>query len=139
MAEEPGEGGGGAPDPAFRGPGGSSGGIFEFAGGIGLFALGFYLVGSRVTISSYFPRWFGDHTFGITLIPFLIGVGFLFFDGRSIVGWVLSSLGLLAILAGVLTSLSLNFEPTSLFHTLIIFGCIAGGVGLMARAFRDHG
>ncbi len=125
--------------PTFRGAGGTPGGVLEFLGGVALFALGLYLVLSRVTVFSYFPRWFGDHTFGITMIPFVAGVGILFFNGRSIVGWACTGLGLLAILGAVVASLTFNFVPTSLVHTLIIFGCMAGGVGLMARAFRDHG
>ena len=124
---------------AFRGPGGTQGGVLEFVGGVALFVLGFYLVLSRVMVFSYFPRWFGDNTFGITMIPFLIGLGMLFFNGKSIVGWVLTGLGLLVIFAAVVASLTFNFQPTSLFHTLLIFGCLAGGLGLMARALRDHG
>jgi hypothetical protein len=124
---------------ANRGPGGTSGGTLEFVCGLGLFALGFYFVFSRVVVFSYFPRWFGDHTFGITMIPFLIGVGMLFFNGRSIVGWALTGLGLLVIFGAVVASLTINYMPTSLFSTLMIFGCLAGGLGLMARALRDHG
>lgn len=123
----------------FRGPGGTRGGVLEFVCGMALFAIGLYLVLSRVTVFSYFPRWFGDHTVGITLIPFLIGIGMLFFNGKSIVGWVCTGLGMLAILGAVIASLTFNFLPTSLFHTLLIFGCMAGGLGLMARALRDHG
>jgi hypothetical protein len=122
----------------FAGPGGTSGGVLEFVVGFGLFALGAYFVTSRVTVFSGFPQWFGDYTFGITLVPFLIGLGMLFFDGRSILGWVLAGAGLLAILGGVLMSLRITFEPTSLFHTLVIFGLLAAGAGVMARALRSH-
>lgn len=140
MGESPNVGNDGDGDRGVsRGPGGTSGGALEFVGGMGLFALGFYLVFSRVVVFSYYPRWFGESTFGITMIPFLIGVGMLFFNGKSIVGWVLTGLGLLVILASVIASLTFNFLPTSLFNTLLIFGCLAGGLGLMARALRDHG
>jgi hypothetical protein len=122
----------------FPGPGGTSGGVVEFVVGLGLFILGAYLVTNRVTVYSGFPRWFGDHTFGITLIPFLLGLGVLFFDGRSILGWVLAGGGLLVIFAGIIASLSIAFEPTSLFATLVIFGLMAAGAGLMARALRAH-
>lgn len=122
----------------FVGPGGTSGGALEFVVGLGLFALGAYLVISRVTVYSGFPRWFGDSTFGITLIPFLLGIGLLFFDGKSVLGWILSVASLLAILGGVLTSLTIAFAPTSLFHTLVIFGLIAAGFGVIARSLRAH-
>ena len=122
----------------FAGPGGTSGGVAEFVVGLGLFLVGAYLVTSRVTVYSGFPRWFGDHTFGITMIPFLLGLGMLFFNGRSILGWVLAGGGLVIIFAGILASLSIAFEPTSLFATLLIFGLMAAGAGLMARALRAH-
>ncbi len=124
--------------PRFVGPGGTSGGLGEFVVGLAFFAFGAYLVMGRVTVFSGFPRWFGDYTFGITLIPFLIGLAIVFFDGRSILGWVLAGAGLLAILAGVLMSLTIAFEPTSLIHTLIIFGLMSAGAGLMAKALRAH-
>jgi hypothetical protein len=122
----------------FRGPGGTPGGILEFVIGLGLLVLGGYLVMSRVMVYSAFPSWFGDHTFGITLLPVLFGIGILFFNGRSILGWVLTAAGLLVIFAGVIASLSIGFQPTNLFNTLIIFGLLAGGIGLLARSLRAH-
>jgi hypothetical protein len=122
----------------FAGPGGTAGGAVEFVVGLGLFVVGSYLVMSRVTVYSGFPRWFGDHTFGITLIPFLAGLAMLFFDGRSILGWALAGGGLAVIFAGIIASLSLAFAPTSLFATLVIFGLMAAGAGLMAPALREH-
>ena len=118
------------PVEGFRGPGGTPGGVLEFVIGIGLVALGGYLVMSRVIVFSGFPAWFGDHTFGITLLPVLFGIGVLFFNGKSILGWALAGLGLLVIFGGVIASLSIAFQPTNLFNVLIIFGLVAGGLGL---------
>jgi hypothetical protein len=122
----------------FVGPGGTSGGVLEFVVGLGLFIAGAYMVMSRVTVWSGFPSWFGDHTFGYTLVPFMLGVGLLFFNGRSILGWILAGGALVAIFAGIVMSLTISFAPTSLFGTLVIFGLLAAGAGLMARALREH-
>ena len=122
----------------FAGAGGTSGGVLEFLVGLGLLALGAYLVTARVTVYGGYFGWFGDHTFGITMLPLLFGVGILFFNGRSILGWALAGLGLLVVLAGVLVNLRIAFEPTNLFNTIVIFGLVAAGVGLIARSLRTH-
>src|SRR5713226_6040377 len=74
----------------------------------------------------------------LTMLPLLIGVGVLFFDGKSKLGWILTAGGLLTILAAVLMSLSIHWEPTSLFNTLLMFGLLAAGVGLVARSLRPY-
>jgi hypothetical protein len=68
----------------------------------------------------------------------LIGIGVLFFDGKSKIGWILSAGGLLTILAAVLMSLSIQWAPTSLFNTILMFGMLAGGLGLIARSLRAY-
>jgi hypothetical protein len=118
--------------------GGTSGGVGEFLFGLGLLVLGGFLVASRVTVHSGYWGWFGGSTFGITLLPLLFGVGLLFFNGRSIAGWLLAGAGLIVVFAGVLLNLSIAFTPTSLFSTLLMFGCMAAGLGLIARAVREH-
>ena len=105
---------------------------------IGLLVLGGFLVMNRVTVHTGYWSWFGQSTFGITLLPLLFGVGLLFFNGRSIVGWLLAGGGLLVIFAGILANLNITFTPTSLFATLLMFGSMAAGLGLIARAVREH-
>jgi hypothetical protein len=125
--------------PKFQ-PGGTPGGGGEFLGGLVLLALGIYLVFDRVTVHTSFWRFFGSAqaSFGITLLPLLLGVAALAFNGRSMVGWLLSIGGLLFIVAGVLMNLDIYFQPTSLWATLIMFGLIAGGAGLFVKSLRPH-
>ena len=74
----------------------------------------------------------------MTMLPLLIGIGVLFFDGKSKLGWFLSGGGLLTILAAVLMSLSIHWAQTSLFNTLLMFGMLAAGFGLVARSLRAY-
>ena len=60
----------------------------------------------------------------------------LFFDGRSLPGWLLTAAGAVIILAGIIANLHLYFRPTSLFDTLVILILLAGGLGLVARSLR---
>lgn len=126
-----------------RGAGGTPGGIPTFFAGLGLTVLGGYLILNQVQVTSsfgFFGRWgIGRQAgFGLTMLPLLIGIGVLFFDGKSKLGWFLGIGGLLTILAAVLMSLSIYWAPTSLFNTLLMFGAFAGGLGLVARSLRAY-
>ena len=122
-----------------KGAGGTPGGLGEFFAGLAMTAGGGYLLLNQVTVTSGFWQLWGYNAFGISLIPLLIGIALLFFDGRSKLGWLLTAGGALVILLGILTNLTIFFRPTSLFNTLIMLGLLAGGLGLIARSLRSHG
>jgi hypothetical protein len=126
-----------------RGAGGTPGGVGTFFFGLILTVVGGYLVLNQVQVSSSFAffglwGWNRPAGFGLTMLPLLIGIGVLFFDGKSKVGWTLSIGGLLTILAAVLMSLSIHWAPTSLFNTLLMFGLLAAGLGMIARSLRAY-
>jgi uncharacterized protein len=129
--------------PRVRGAGGTPGGVGTFVAGMLLSAVGGYLVLNQVQVTSSFT-FFGlwglgrPAGFGLTMLPMLIGVGVLFFDGKSKLGWILTVGGALTILAAVLMSLSIHWETTSLFNTLLMFGMLAAGLGLVARSLRPY-
>ena len=122
----------------FEGPGGTPGGLGGALGGLAMIAAGVYLVFSHVTVHTSFWRFLGTpgQSFGLTLLPLLVGIGALFFNGSSRIGWVLLVGGVLLILAGVLMNLDVYFQPTSLWNTILMFGLIGGGVGLFAKGLR---
>jgi len=121
-----------------RGAGGTEGGLGEFFLGLAMAAGGGYLLTSQVTVHSGFWGWFGARTFGLTLLPLVVGAGLLFFDGRSRLGWGLTVAGAVVILLGILANLRVYFEPTSLFNTLVMLILLAGGLGLIARSLRPR-
>jgi hypothetical protein len=77
-------------------------------------------------------------SFGISLIPLLFGIGILFVNGKSTLGWFLSVGGLLFILAGILMNLDIHFQGTTLMNTLIMLALIAAGLGLVVKGLRPH-
>lgn len=123
-----------------RGPGGTSGGTAEFLIGLALLIAGGYLFLDNVQVTSHVRElWgFGYGSFGLSLIPLFIGIAILFFNGRSVAGWVLTAGGLLIIFVGVISRLAVHWRQTSLFDTLLIIGLIAAGIGLIARSLRPH-
>lgn len=121
-----------------RGAGGTPGGVLEFVIGLTMAFAGAYLLTSQVEVSTGFWRVGGYNAFGLTLIPLLMGIGMLFFNGRSAIGWLLVLVGAAIILVGIVANLHIYFRPTSLFNTLMMLGLLAGGLGLVARGIRVH-
>ncbi len=126
-------------EPARRGAGGTPGGVAEFFFGVVMMAAGGYLLLNQVQVTTSFWHFWRGSSFGLTLLPLLIGVGILFFNGRSIVGWLLTVAGLAIILAGILMNMDIYFRTTSLFNTLVMLVLLAGGVGLVVRSLGAHG
>jgi len=121
------------------GAGGTPGGVGAFFGGAAMVVAGGYLLLTRVTVTSGGWYFYGVNAFGLSLVPLLVGIGFLFFNGRSPLGWILTVAGALIIVTGIISNLSIYFRPSSLFDTLLILGLIAGGIGLVARSLRSAG
>lgn len=108
---------------------------------IGLVLLGagiYWVLNSFVVSFSWGSLWggFGMNTSlatGLMLVPFLIGIGLLFFLDRKWIGWVVVAIGLLAILVTLLTSVRFRPITASLWQYVVMFGMIAAGCGLVAR------
>jgi hypothetical protein len=124
---------------AIKGAGGTPGGIGEFLAGFALAVAGGWLLMNQVVVSGGSWNLWGYNSFGLSLIPFLIGVAMLFFSGRSVLGWLLVLAGLVIIFAGVIANLHVYFVSTSLFNTLLMLVLLFAGIGLIARSLRAHG
>lgn len=121
-----------------RGAGGTTGGVGEFLLGLGMAVMGGYLLTNQVTVTSNYWHLWGYNAFGMTLLPLLFGIGILFFNGRSALGWGLTIIGVLIILVGVIANLDIYFRPTSLFNTIVMLTLLAGGIGLVFRSLKSH-
>lgn len=108
-----------------------------FIFGLALAIAGGYLIMNQVQVTSGYWSWWGTNTFGLTLLPLVIGLGLLFFDGRSIAGWVLAGGGAVIIFVGILANLQIYFQHTSLFNVIVMLTLFAAGLGLMARALKS--
>lgn len=119
-----------------KGPGGTSGGIYTFLMGLGMTIAGGFLFVNHVKVGYGFWHFFGRNTQGLVLIPLIVGIGFLFFNSKSVVGWILTGAGALMIFLGVIVPLRFHFPQTSLFNLLIMLGLLVGGIGLVLRSLR---
>ncbi len=119
-----------------RGAGGSDGGLILFLIGVVMAVAGGWLLTNQVVVTGGHWTIWGYNSFGLSLIPFIVGVIVLFFDNRSSLGWLLLIAGVTIILAGVLVNMRIYFQPTSLFNTLTMLVLLFGGIGLLIRALR---
>jgi hypothetical protein len=119
-------------------PGGTPGGLGMFLFGLALSIAGGYLIMNQVQVASAYWTWWGTNTFGLTLIPLIIGVGLLFFNGKSIPGWLLAGGGAVIIFVGIIANLQIYFRQTSLYNLILLLVLFAGGLGLMARSLKGQ-
>jgi hypothetical protein len=122
-----------------RDVGGTRGGIGTFLIGLSMAAAGGYLLLNQVQVHGGYFTFGGmpyGTSFGLSLVPILAGVFLLFVNGKSVAGWILTVGGGVVVLAGILMSLQIHFQPTSLYNTLVILVLLFGGLGLIFRSLR---
>lgn len=110
--------------------------LLQFFVGIALFALGIYWFTSKVTVSTGFGGFMlGSFrvTGGLVVVPFLVGIVWLFIDFDSLIAKIFTGLGLLVIIASVVANTSFHFRSESLFTYLLILVFICAGMGLIAK------
>lgn len=129
-----------------RGAGGTPGGSLAFLIGLIMAAAGGYMLLDNIVVSNSWALgaplyhlgtgggW--SVTGGALLIPFMFGVGWIFYNARAVWGWVLAGGALAAIIFGVIMSLSITMRTMSLLNLIIILVLMVGGLGLFARSLR---
>jgi hypothetical protein len=126
-----------------RNVGGTPGGTRTFFLGIVMILIGGYLLFDHVQVYGGFWNWRGiggyGQSFGITLIPMLLGIGILFVNGKSLIGRILTGAGALLIVVGIIANLDIHFQRTSLFNTLVMLVLLVGGIGLVVRSVMPMG
>jgi hypothetical protein len=118
--------------------GGSPGGLGLFLLGFAMACIGGFLITHKVTVMGSYWSFWGGSSFGITLLPMLFGVGILFWNGKSVIGWLLTVAGALFIFAGIIANMHIYFQPTSLFETMVMLILLVGGLVLIARSLKPH-
>ena len=130
-------------------PGGTEGGTGSFLMGSGLIlvALGMYLLLDSVRVQSGQYGWVsgmigrGRHglettSMGIVFVPFLIGVGVLFYDATKKWAWWLAGLGLVVVVVEILSRIRFVLDMKT-SHLLLILVMVAAGAGMTLRAFSQ--
>jgi len=132
-----------------KGAGGNSGGIGQFFIGFVMMCGGFYMLLNAISVSSSFAlssrlyhlSALGNNfgiTGGIVMIPFILGIGIVFFNSKNVIGWLLSLGSITALIFGVISSIRFSMKSMTAFELIVIIVLAIGGVGLLLRSFKDY-
>lgn len=128
------------------GAGGSSGGVGRFFIGLAMMTAGGYLFLNAIRVSYGFHMGYRLYSFGgyhltsgMTLIPLIFGIGFIFYNSRNIIGWLLAVAALIMLVVGVITSIRFSLRGMSAFDLIMIFVLLFGGLGLFLSSLRNFG
>lgn len=110
--------------------------FYSFILGATMAFTGGYLLFNQITVTGGSWHIMGYSGFGISLIPLIFGITIVFFNSRSVIGWIITGMSILAMIIGIITHLEIYYHPTSLWNTLIIVVLLAGGIGLLLRSLK---
>ena len=132
-----------------KGAGGTSGGTGEFFIGLIMMCGGFYLLLNSIMVRSSFGMGmnlygfsaFGSNfnvTTGMVLIPFLFGVGMIFYNAKNYLGWILAGGSMVALIFGVIASINFRMRSMTTFDLIVILVLCVGGLGLFLRSLKNR-
>jgi len=126
-----------------RGAGGSEGGVGRFFLGLIMMIGGGYLLLNSIHVTHAFHLGYAIHSFGgfsltsgMVLVPFMFGVGLIFYNSRNYLGWALAVGSLVMLVFGVIASIQFRFRAMSAFDLLVILILLVGGTGLFLSSLR---
>jgi hypothetical protein len=112
-------------------------GVLMMFGGVYLF-----LQSVQVNFGFNYPVYrFGRSslTTGYILIPFMLGVGMIFFNSKSSLGWLVAMGSLVALVLGVIISTRFSLQNMNAFQLLVILVLMVGGLGMWLSSTRNSG
>ncbi|GAA0784925.1 MULTISPECIES: hypothetical protein [Pseudomonadati] len=126
-----------------KGAGGTSGGIGSFFIGLLMMCGGFYMLLKAIKVTSSFgfshSLYSADGmnlTSGMIMIPFIFGVGLMFYNAKNILGWILTFGSLVGLIFGVISSINFRFIHMSAFDLIVILVLSVGGLGIFLRSLK---
>lgn len=117
--------------------------IQRFFLGLVMLVAGGYLFFDNIIVSNSFSFGYSLYrtggfnlTTGMLFIPFIFGIGMIFYNPDNDLGWILALITLVLLLFGVISSLHIHMRTMSAFNLMMILGLFIGGLGLFLSAFR---
>lgn len=107
----------------------------QFVIGMVMLAAGLYWFMSNVTVMTHFgfQIWNFRVGAGLIVVPFIAGIIWLFLNVDSFGAKLLTVLGLVIILASIISSIQFMFRATSMYVYLIMLILIFGGAALVGQ------
>jgi len=128
------------------GAGGTEGGVGRFFIGLTMLVVGGYLFLNNIEVGHNIRFGWGfsvlnirgfNITSGYVLIPFIFGVGMVFYNSRNYLGWFLF-IGSMAMLSfGVISSVYFRLRHMTAFELITIIVLLVGGLGMFLSSLKS--
>lgn len=94
-----------------------------YFGGVGLILLGLFMVFTHVQVGNGFLQMLMGGGGGLVffLLPLLIGIGMMVYNGASKWGRIITGSSCVMLLLAILFTLKFNFPPLTLMQTILMF------------------
>lgn len=112
--------------------------LLQFLAGLAMLIAGLFIFSQKVMVSSgffgYGFRLGGFHMGnGLIMVPFIIGVVWMFASEGSFASKLFTAAGVLIIVAAVIMTTHISLVHVTLYEWVVILVLIFGGAGLLAR------
>lgn len=112
--------------------------LLQFLAGLAMLIAGLFIFSQKVIVSSGF---FGSELSlggfqmanGLIMVPFIIGVVWMFASEGSIASKMFTAVGILIVVMAVILTTHISLVYITLYEWVVILVLIFGGAGLLAR------
>ncbi len=133
-----------------QGAGGTEGGSGRFLIGFIMLCVGGYLFFQNINVSSGFGMGTSLYrtsnlggmgmglnlTTGMILVPFVFGIGMVFYNAKNAIGWLLTLGSLAGLFFGIIVSLKFSMKSMTGFDILTILVLFIGGLGMFLSSLK---
>lgn len=109
-------------------------------GGLGFILTGLLIFFNhvKVTTSIFTSLGFGQEGFGLVLIPLVVGIGIVFYNYKSRLGWIVTSASCGLIIFAVLSQLIMSFPKISILGLIFMLLPLALGGALIMKGINTR-
>ena len=115
--------------------------LLQFLAGLAMLIAGLFIFSQKVMVYSGFfgsgisMGGFYINNNGLVMVPFIIGVVWMFASEGSFASKVFTAAGVLIIILAVIMTTNIRLQRITLFDWVLMLVLIFGGAGLLARIF----
>ncbi|MGN0132474.1 MAG: hypothetical protein ACI4AA_08535 [Lachnospiraceae bacterium] len=111
--------------------------LLQFLAGLAMLISGLFIFSQKVIVYSSFMGGFSlggmRMTSGLIIVPLIIGIVWMFASGASFPSKIMTGIGVLLIIVGVIASTNIHLTVITLYEWVLILVLIFGGAGLLAK------
>ena len=110
----------------------------DFVIGALLLIVGIFFLSRKVVVTTGFAAFsfFGYNlNSGLLVFPLIFGLIWIFYNPKSIGAKILTAVGAIFIVAGIIMNTSIHLLRMTLFDYIVIIGTIAAGIGILLRYY----